>query len=193
MADEAGIPLAGAIEQALTAVAEAVKLQRGIVATRPGESLQARARADLATALNNQSAMLSGAGRSEDALAAVEEAVEIRRRLAAKRPDVFEQASTLADLASSLNNQSLMLSGLGRREEAGTASEEAVEIYRRLAAKRADKFSQASALADLATARPVTNNGTKSAGKRLWGPIVGIVRACRSSFCRTWKRRRTDA
>jgi tetratricopeptide (TPR) repeat protein len=142
MADEAGIPLASAMERALGAVEEAVKFRRGLVATRPDEVMQASALADLAAALNNQSAMLSGVGRGEAALAAVEEAVEIRRGLAAKRADAFEP-----DLASSLNNQSLMLSGLGRHEEAVAASEEAVAVYRRLAADRADKF-----LPDLATA-----------------------------------------
>ena len=42
---------------------------------------------------------LSELGRREDALAATHEAVDIRRRLAAARPDAF-----LPDLASSLNN-----------------------------------------------------------------------------------------
>src|SRR5450755_1619789 len=41
--------------------------------------------------------------------------------------------------------------------------------------------------------RPVRNNGTKSAAKRLRGPIVAIVRACRSSSCRTRKQQRMDA
>jgi tetratricopeptide (TPR) repeat protein len=62
-------------------------------------------------------------GRREQALAAIEQAVEIRRGLAAARPDAF-----LPDLASSLNNQSNTLSELGRREDALAAIEEAVEL-----------------------------------------------------------------
>ena len=56
---------------------------------------------------------LSGLGRREDALTAIEETVKIRRGLAAARPDAF-----LPDLATSLNNQSNTLSDLGRREDA---------------------------------------------------------------------------
>ena len=63
--------------------------------------------------LNNQSNRLSGLGRREEALAAIEEAVAAYRELARGRPDAF-----LPDLAMSLNNQSNRLSGLGRREEA---------------------------------------------------------------------------
>jgi hypothetical protein len=47
------------------------------------------------------------------------------------RPDAF-----LPDLAASLNNQSLRLAGLGRREEALAAIEEAVTIRRDLARAR---------------------------------------------------------
>ncbi len=39
--------------------------------------------------LNNQSSCLSGLGRREEALAAIEEAVTIRRELARARPAVF--------------------------------------------------------------------------------------------------------
>ena len=78
----------------------------------------------------------------ESALPAVEKAVEIRRGLAAARPDAF-----LPDLATALSNQSLRLTELGRREDALAAIEEAVEIWRGLAAARPDAF-----LPDLATA-----------------------------------------
>jgi hypothetical protein len=44
--------------------------------------------------LNNLGAMLSNLGRREEALAATQEAVDIRRRLAQTRPDAF-----LPDLA----------------------------------------------------------------------------------------------
>ena len=46
--------------------------------------------------LNNLSIRLGALGRSEEGLAAITEAVEIQRRLAAQRPDAF-----LPDVATS--------------------------------------------------------------------------------------------
>ena len=77
--------------------------------------------------------MLSRVGRLVEALAAIQEAVEIRRRLAAGRPDIFR-----FDLAASLNNLANRLSGLGRREEALAAIQEAVDLMWQLAAERPD-------------------------------------------------------
>ncbi|WP_248824664.1 tetratricopeptide repeat protein, partial [Frankia umida] len=96
---------------------------------------------DLATSLNNLSVRLGAVGRPEQALATIEEAVTIRRRLAADRPDTY-----LPDLATSLNNQSVQLGAVGRPEQALATIEEAVTIRRRLAADRPDTY-----LPDLAT------------------------------------------
>ena len=85
--------------------------------------------------LNNLSNRLSGLGLREEALAAVREAVDLHRRLAAGRPDAFRP-----DLAMSLNNLSNHLSGLGLREEALAAVREAVDLRRGLAADRPDAF-----------------------------------------------------
>ena len=78
---------------------------------------------------------LADLGRREEALAAVEEAVTIRRQLAQDRPDAF-----LPDLAGTLNNQSVCLADLGRREEALAAVEEAADICRQLAQDRPAAF-----------------------------------------------------
>ena len=91
---------------------------------------------DLAMSLNNQSNQLAGLGRREEALAAIEEAVAIRRELALGRPDAFTP-----DLAMSLNNQSNQLADLGRREEALAAIEEAAALYRELARARPTVFA----------------------------------------------------
>ncbi len=91
--------------------------------------------AEQARALNNLSVRLSELGRREDALAAAEEAVALRRTLAAQRPDAFRP-----DLAASLNNLAAMLSALGRREDALAAAEEAVALHHTLAAQRPDAF-----------------------------------------------------
>ncbi|MFJ8690758.1 tetratricopeptide repeat protein, partial [Micromonospora wenchangensis] len=70
-----------------------------------------------------------------------EEATDIYGRLAEAYP-----AAYLPDLAASLNNLGIMLSGLGRWEEALAPSEEAVTIRRRLA-----EANPAAYLTNLAT------------------------------------------
>ncbi len=92
-------------------------------------------RSMLAISYNNLSVRLGSLGRREEALAAVAEAVAIRRDLATARPDAFRP-----DLAMSLNNLSARLSSLGRREEALAAVAEAVALYRDLATARPDAF-----------------------------------------------------
>jgi len=86
---------------------------------------------DLARSLNNLAVALSDLGRREEALTTAEEAVRLRRALAAARPDAFTP-----DLASSLTNLANSLSDLGRCEEALTGGEEAVRLRRALAAAR---------------------------------------------------------
>ena len=92
-------------------------------------------RSMLAISYNNLSVRLGSLGRREEALAAVAEAVAIRRDLATARPDAFRP-----DLAMSLNNLAGDLSLLGRREEALAAVAEAVALYRDLATARPDAF-----------------------------------------------------
>jgi tetratricopeptide (TPR) repeat protein len=105
-------------------------LYRARLARTPREEPEERARV-----LNRLGFALSEMGRREEALQAAQEAVEIRRQLAAQRPDAF-----LPDLANSLNNLGVMLSEMGRRAEALQATQEAVEIRRQLAAQRPDAF-----------------------------------------------------
>jgi hypothetical protein len=82
-------------------------------------------RANLMISLSVQ---LSDSGDRPAALNAIEEAVEVYRRLAKAQPAAFEPA-----LALSLNTLSNRLSNSGDRPAALTAIEEAVEIRRRLA------------------------------------------------------------
>jgi tetratricopeptide (TPR) repeat protein len=110
----------------------------------------------LAAQVGKLGVRLSAVGRREDALAASQEAVNIRRRLAQTQPDVF-----LPGLAMSLNNLGEDLSNLGRREDALTASQEAVDIYRRLAQTRPDAF-----LAALATSLSNLGNRLSNLGRR---------------------------
>jgi tetratricopeptide (TPR) repeat protein len=69
--------------------------------------------ADVARIMLNISDRLSYMDRREEALAAVEDAVELRRKLAREEPTSFNP-----DLAMSLNNLFGCLSKLGRREDA---------------------------------------------------------------------------
>jgi tetratricopeptide (TPR) repeat protein len=89
--------------------------------------------ADRALWLNNLTVLLGDLGRWEEALAAIEEAVTIRRELAQARSNAI-----LPDLAASLSSQSVLLGNLGRWEEALAAIEEAVTIRRELAQARPD-------------------------------------------------------
>jgi tetratricopeptide (TPR) repeat protein len=112
--------------------------------------------AEMAGHLNDLSVRFSFAGRREEALDAIDEAVTIRRELAAQRPTAFT-----ADLALSLNNQSNRLSDVGRREEALDAIDEAVTIRRELAAHRPTAFT-----ADLALSLNNQSNRLSDLGRR---------------------------
>jgi hypothetical protein len=70
--------------------------------------------------LNNQSACLSDLGRREEALGAIEEAVTIRRQLAARLPAVFANVC-----ANSLEVKAHILSALGHVQQAQAARDEA--------------------------------------------------------------------
>ena len=89
----------------------------------------------LARSLNNLSVRLGDLGRREEALAAIEEAVDDLPGAGRGPPGRVPARPGL-----SLNNLSNRLGDLGRREEALAAIEEAVEIYRELAAARPDAF-----------------------------------------------------
>ncbi|WP_369042055.1 tetratricopeptide repeat protein [Streptomyces sp. Midd1] len=84
---------------------------------------------DLAVGLNNLAVRLGVLGRREDGLAAIEEAVTVRRQLATAHADTH-----LPDLALTLNNLAARLGDLGRHEDGLVAVEEAVTIRRQLAA-----------------------------------------------------------
>ncbi len=98
-------------------------------------------RNNLAGLWNDLSVRLGGMGQRPEALAAIQEAVTIRRALAQANPDAF-----LPDLAMSLNNLSNRQSAMGQRAEALAAIQEAVTHYRSLAQANPDAFLPALAL-----------------------------------------------
>ena len=66
---------------------------------------------------------LADAGRRDEALTAIQDAVEVYRRLAEANPAAYEP-----DLAASLNNLSLRLADAGRKKESDQASREAADL-----------------------------------------------------------------
>ncbi|MGW7363093.1 tetratricopeptide repeat protein [Streptomyces sp. NPDC054841] len=115
------------------------------------------ARPALAAALHDLSGRLERLGRWDEALAALREAVEIRRKLAAKQPDTY-----LPKLSSSLNNLSVLLSHHGQTKEALAVSSEAVDIQRKVAAQQPDDI----VLCHLATI--LDNHGGELAALGRW-------------------------
>ena len=103
---------------------------------------------------------------ADDALSATEEAVSIRRQLAAAYPDRYRP-----DLADSLNNLGVRLSELGRPADALLAEQEAVRIRRELAAANPDRYRPglAIALSSNAAVGPIglisADNGSPLAGE----------------------------
>ncbi|KDQ08126.1 hypothetical protein BOTBODRAFT_38228 [Botryobasidium botryosum FD-172 SS1] len=90
----------------------------------------------LSNALVNISKRLGYMDRREEALLAIQEAVELHRQLAQDHPAAFN--SNLADSLSDLSNR---LSDLGQREDALAAIREAVDLCRQLASDRPAAFS----------------------------------------------------
>ncbi|MFJ9119264.1 tetratricopeptide repeat protein [Streptomyces sp. NPDC102394] len=99
----------------------------------------------LATSLDNLATQLAYVGLGEEALEAVERALQIRRRLAADNP-----AAEASHLALTLNNYGIQLSEMGRRHEALEATEEAWAIWRKLThSNKAHEPNLASTLSHL--------------------------------------------
>ncbi|MFJ3923995.1 tetratricopeptide repeat protein, partial [Streptomyces sp. NPDC090022] len=141
---------AGLRDEALTSGQHAVGVWRDLTRTDPTHE------PELAAALVNLGAWLSGVGRRDEALTATEEAVDVYRRLAAGG-----SAANEPNLAAALSNLGAWLSGVGRRDEALTATEEAVDVYRRLAAGEPDTYE-----ADLAASLSNLGNRLSGVGRR---------------------------
>lgn len=94
----------------------------------------------LALALSNLADRYADAGRREEAVAAITEAVELYRHLTNFNSDGYE-----AGLASLLNSLSRHLAGTEQYDEAIAASKEAVELYRGLASQADAHDSRESA------------------------------------------------
>ncbi|KAI0060752.1 hypothetical protein BV25DRAFT_1839546 [Artomyces pyxidatus] len=92
---------------------------------------------DLASSLHSLSVKLNNFGRYAEALQAIEDAIKLRRVLAADRPEVFNEK-----LADSLFNLSVYLTKFDRHTEAFQAMEEVVELQRVLAENRPEVYNK---------------------------------------------------
>ena len=96
----------------------------------------------LARYLSNLGVRLSAVGQRQAALAPAQEAVAIRRALAASAPDAYRP-----DLAMALNNLAVFLSEVGQRQAALAPAQEAADLYRALAASAPDAYRPDLAMA----------------------------------------------
>ena len=78
---------------------------------------------------------LSEVGQRTEALAAINQSVDLYRELAAAQPEAFRPV-----LATSLNNHAKMLREVGQRAEALSAINESVDLYRGLAAAHPETY-----------------------------------------------------
>jgi len=106
-------------------------------------------------------------GRLEEALDASQEAVAMRRELAAARPDRFRP-----DLARALSVLAHVVGASGRREEALAASQEAAGVYRELAAARPEEFRD-----DLVTSLNKLSVRLRATGMRI-GELLDLELDC---------------
>ncbi|MFD8707039.1 tetratricopeptide repeat protein [Kitasatospora sp. NPDC059648] len=126
----------------------------------------------LANALIEQSNRLSNVGRHEEALAAVEEAVEVSRTLAVSDP------SHLRDYAKALNNLSNRYSDFGRHEEALAAIETSVRIHSQLTgALFSEIFPNNAAVEDLSAHLSRSEEGRLSTAELLLESFDGHAMA----------------
>jgi tetratricopeptide (TPR) repeat protein len=133
-----GNPLAvlGRPDEALSVSEEAVRISRGLTATK--EALHAPL---LAMAVRNVAIRLEELGRSEEAFLPAKEAVQLYRGLTAANPIAHEDA-----FLESLRGLRLLLFGLGRHEEALSPTEEHVAIMQQKASLNPANYQPALAV-----------------------------------------------
>ncbi len=135
---EGTIELAMRLQKELPHPQQTVSLRevgRWVLKKRLAHLPEGSAREERARLLNDLSGWQSALGQREAALASTQEAVDLRRKLSAARPEAF-----LPYLAGSLNNLGMMQSALGQREAAIASTQEAVDLRRKLAAARPEAF-----------------------------------------------------
>lgn len=127
-------------EEALAACREAVEIYREEVKREDLSPRESRARAtSLAGAVNQLAKCLFNAGEREASLPVIQEAVDMRRRLAEAQD---KPGDPMSHLASSLHNQAYYLGETGRDDEALAPIRECVELRRELARAKGGVYSK---------------------------------------------------
>jgi tetratricopeptide (TPR) repeat protein len=123
--------ISGAIPFPSVALAEAdLAVTRRILPVLPDDDPALRA-----GWLGRLGSRLAQTGRPAEALPPTQEAISIRRQLAAADPDRYRP-----DLANSVRDLGILLSDVGRPAEALPATQEAVQIHRELAAANPERY-----------------------------------------------------
>ena len=167
------LELTGALPEYTVALRElAVKWQSRVVEhLRQQQDGSVVQRPVLAGSLNNLAAMLSILGLRKEAREIAQEAVDIRRELAARNPDAFRPV-----LAGSLNNLANSLSELGLRKEAREIAQEATDLYRELAARNPDAFRPVLAISLNNLANRLSELGLRKEARKVVQEAVYIRR-----------------
>jgi tetratricopeptide (TPR) repeat protein/catechol 2,3-dioxygenase-like lactoylglutathione lyase family enzyme len=142
----------GRYSDALAASEEAVVLCRSLASEADGDQRRKRGspssgqflgweleevrNKDLSEALSVYSQLLAAVGRYTDAIAIIDEALSLCRRLGERYSDLIRR-----DLAVFLNVRSQLLVAVGRLDEALADSGEALSLYRQLAAENPLEFN----------------------------------------------------
>lgn len=115
------------LDEALAALSEAIEMHGIGSGGRPSE--------DRASALAEQSRLMSLLGRTDDAVDAAAGAVRVYRALVAVRPDAYH-----ALLTETLSARARVLAGAGRVSEALVDLDEAIALPRRLSREQPRAF-----------------------------------------------------
>ncbi|WP_219539421.1 tetratricopeptide repeat protein [Nonomuraea guangzhouensis] len=156
-------------EEAMAALIEAVALSRALADADPAQV------ASLTNSLNNLAALQAQTGLRYEALETAAEVVELRRVMAAERPEVHSAA-----LASALASLAVHRTAVGHQEEALATATESVEIYRRWETRHPGASS-----ADLALALVNLSSAQEASGKRREAVVtMDEAAALRHRLCR---------
>ncbi|MGW1713093.1 tetratricopeptide repeat protein [Streptomyces sp. NPDC002156] len=170
---------AGLHHEAVTASSEALGIWREITRT------DASHRSDLARALCDHGTYLSGTGQWQEALATAHEGLAIEGELSADSATAFDAKA----FVMAVSNYSLYLSKTGHPEQALSAVQDAVNLYRRL--QLGDSAAYATLLANLGIR--FAEAGNPEAGLPPLEQAVEIRRRLAAAHPAAYKPRLADA
>ena len=142
-----------------------VRIPESTYDTSEGLSVEVSARC------NNLAYLLNHQGKPEKAETLHREAIDIRRKLAQKDPESYEEG-----LATSCNNLAYLLAHQGEPEEAETLYREAIDIRRRLAQKNPEAYEAGLAISCNNLAYLLNHQGKPEKAETLYREAIEIRR-----------------